>query len=163
MGQGFDALQLPGHTGYHRTEAPTYSLNGPAFHRPEPVTESGARRLPRRMDSHALQSYLQGYEHDAEPALGRGAVLIGLVMLAVVAFEATWAVVSHIDTMAHARSFSTVSTQEMREFSAARPAYRNCSGLCSGWRARSLRSPWAAGSSSWVPDQDSIIEKRAGS
>jgi hypothetical protein len=35
------------------------------------------------------------------PLSGVAAVLIGLVMLAVVAVEATWAVVSHIDTMAH--------------------------------------------------------------
>ena len=35
------------------------------------------------------------------PLSGVAAVLIGLVVLAVVAVEATWAVVGHIDTMAH--------------------------------------------------------------
>jgi len=40
------------------------------------VTESGVRRLRRRIDSHSLRSYLQRYEHDTDPAAGREAVLI---------------------------------------------------------------------------------------
>jgi hypothetical protein len=41
---------------------------------------------------------------------GGEAVLIGLVMLAVVALEATWAVVSHIDTMAHEGTHAIISS-----------------------------------------------------
>jgi Peptidase M50B-like len=41
---------------------------------------------------------------------GGEAVLIGVVMLAVVAFEATWAVVSHIDTMAHEGAHAVISS-----------------------------------------------------
>jgi hypothetical protein len=41
---------------------------------------------------------------------GGDAVLIGLVMLAFVAFEATWTVVSHIDTMAHEGAHAIISS-----------------------------------------------------
>ena len=43
------------------------------------------------------------------PLSGGEAALIGLVMLAVVAFEATWAVVRHIDTMAHEGADAVIS------------------------------------------------------
>ncbi len=44
------------------------------------------------------------------PLSGGEAVLIGLVMLIVVAFETTWAVVRHIDTMAHEGAHAVISS-----------------------------------------------------
>ena len=44
------------------------------------------------------------------PLSGGEAVLIGVFMLAVVAFEATWAVVRHIDTMAHEGAHAVISS-----------------------------------------------------
>ena len=44
------------------------------------------------------------------PLSGEAAVLIGLVMLAVVAFDGTWAVVSHIDVMAHEGAHAIISS-----------------------------------------------------
>jgi hypothetical protein len=44
------------------------------------------------------------------PLPGGEAVLIGLVMLAVVAFKATWAVVRHVDTMAHEGAHALISS-----------------------------------------------------
>lgn len=44
------------------------------------------------------------------PLSGVAAVLIGLVMLAAVAFQATWAVVSHIDVMAHEGAHAIISS-----------------------------------------------------
>jgi len=44
------------------------------------------------------------------PLSGGAAALIGLVMLAVVAFESTWAVVRHIDTMAHEGTHAVISS-----------------------------------------------------
>ncbi len=44
------------------------------------------------------------------PLPGGEAVLIGLVVLAVVAFEGTWAVVCHIDTMAHEGAHAIISS-----------------------------------------------------
>jgi hypothetical protein len=44
------------------------------------------------------------------PLSGGEAVLIGLVMLAVVAFEVTWAVVRYIDTMAHEGAHAVISS-----------------------------------------------------
>ena len=44
------------------------------------------------------------------PLSGGAAALIGLVLLAVVAFESTWAVVRHIDTMAHEGAHAVISS-----------------------------------------------------
>ena len=44
------------------------------------------------------------------PLSGGQAVLIGLVMLAVVAFNATWMVVRHLDTMAHEGAHALISS-----------------------------------------------------
>jgi hypothetical protein len=44
------------------------------------------------------------------PLWGGEAVLIGVVALAAVAFEATWAVVSHIDVMAHEGAHAIISS-----------------------------------------------------
>jgi hypothetical protein len=44
------------------------------------------------------------------PLSGGEAVLIGVVALAAVAFEATWAVVSHIDVMAHEGAHAIISS-----------------------------------------------------
>jgi len=52
----------------------------------------------------------KGMSMTQSPLSGGEAVLIGLVMLAVVAFEATWAVVLHIDTMAHEGAHAIISS-----------------------------------------------------
>jgi hypothetical protein len=44
------------------------------------------------------------------PLSGGEAVLIGLVVLALVAFETTWSVVRHIDTMAHEGAHAIISS-----------------------------------------------------
>ena len=52
----------------------------------------------------------KGMNMTQSPLSGGAALLIGLVMLVVVAFEGTWAVVRHIDTMAHEGAHAVVSS-----------------------------------------------------